>query len=156
MASGAFRIDGTDDFQKVADALKEAESKELTNATRKAMREVVKPVGQRIVERGAAEMPQSGGLADHVLGNAKVGAAFGLRSKVANVKIVLRNKDVQLGALDKGRLRHPLFGLKGHWFLQDVPASAFTKEFEEVAPMVRAELLAAANQVIEKAARSSK
>lgn len=155
MAGEAFRIEGTDDFQKVADVLKEVDSKELTNATRKAMREVLKPVSQRIVERGSEQMPHRGGLADHVRSGAKVGALFGIKSKVANVKIVLRNKGVGLAPLDKGKARHPLFGLKRHWFLQEVPEGAFTKGFTEAAPLVRAELLKAANEVIDKAARVS-
>ena len=61
MAEG-LRIEGTEEWRRCAVDLKAAADKDLLKAVRKAIRDLAKPVGRFVLERGAESMPASGGL----------------------------------------------------------------------------------------------
>lgn len=54
---------------------------------------------------------------------------------------------IDVAALDRGRLRHPLFGRRRHWYTQSIPPGWFTKPIEAKADKFRDELLAAVDAV---------
>jgi hypothetical protein len=60
-------------------------------------------------------------------------------------------KSINLSALDRGRLRHPLYGNKNFWYTQRVPEEWFTRPMEESADKFNSELSKAAETVIKKA-----
>jgi hypothetical protein len=124
------RIEGTDDLQKVADALKEAGDKDLVNRFRKRLRDAGKPIGLRVLNRGADEMPQRGGLSNHIKAVGKVSVNSALQGRVASISVVLRTKGTDLRSINRGELRHPVFGNREVWVGQPVPVGAWTRAFE--------------------------
>lgn len=97
--------------------LKRDFSKRLNAAARPAMREVV--------EEGAEQMPHRGGLSALVASQGTVT----LSRAGWGISAILSNKRTQLGRLNAGKLRHPLFGNTKHWYGQTVPEGAFTDAF---------------------------
>lgn len=56
---------------------------------------------------------------------------------------------MDLRSLDQGRLRHPLFGNRGHWYQQKVPKGWWTKSLNRAADRkVRKEMVAALERVL--------
>lgn len=154
------RIEGTDDLQRVADALKEAGDKDLQKQISGALRGEAKPLGLRVLRRGAEEMPHRGGLSERVAGGS-IGVSSALRGRVASVSVILRNKGVDLKAMDAGILRHPVFGRADRtrkdwaWTRQSVPAGAFRRAFEAEAAEVREKAVKAAQGVLDDVARKA-
>lgn len=147
------RIQGTEDLQKVADALKEAADKDLQREVSAAIRGEAKPLGIRVLRRGAQDMPHSGGLADRVSGMGRVGVSASLRGRVASVRVLLRNKGVDLRSMDAGVVRHPVYGNRQAWVRQSVPVGAFTQAFEAEAKAVADAASKAAQKVVADVAR---
>lgn len=58
---------------------------------------------------------------------------------------------VDLASLDKGRLRHPLYGNRGHWYVQAVKPGFWTDAMEgEATDTVRAAAIQAIDDVVAK------
>lgn len=148
------RIKGTEDLQRVADALKQAADKDLQRATSAALRVEAKPLGLRVLRAGAEEMPRRGGLADRVGSLGSVGVSSALRGRSASVSVLLRNKGVDLKSMDAGFVRHRVFG-RGPWVRQRVPAGAFRRAFEAEAAEVREKAVKAAQGVLDDVARKA-
>jgi hypothetical protein len=58
-----------------------------------------------------------------------------------------KGKGVDLNALDRGRLRHPLFGNRRHWYGQTVPVGWFARPMEANADNVQRELRQAVREI---------
>ena len=152
------RVEGTDDLQRVADALKDAGEKDLVKAVSGALRGEAKPLGERVLRRGAGEMPARGGLRARVEGLGKVGVSSSLRGRIASDSVILRNKGVDLKAMDAGFVRHPVFARGDRdrvWVRQSVPAGAFSKAFEAEAREVQQAAVKAAQGVLDDVARKA-
>jgi hypothetical protein len=90
---------------------------------------------------GASRLPQRGGLAARVAGaRFSVRATAGRNPRVRITATEAGRGKVNLASLDRGRLRHPLFGDRGHWFSQAVPPQWFSGPIAARADAVRAEL----------------
>jgi hypothetical protein len=149
----SLRIEGTDDLQRVADALKQAGDKDLQRATSAAIRGEARPLGLRVLRRGADSMPHRGGFAARVAGGS-AGVSSALRGRVASVSVILRNKGADLKSLDAGILRHKVFG-RDVWVRQSVVPGAFRRAFEEEAAAVRERVTKAAQGVLDDVARKA-
>lgn len=155
------RIKGTDELQKVADALKEAGDKDLQKRVSKAMREVAKPLGDKVLREGAAELPRRGGLSDYVASKGKIGISNSLRGRSASVTLKLHNKGVRFGAMNQGRLRHPVYGRpllsrkEWGWSTQSVRPGMFTRPFDAAAPEAAQEVTQAAQAALNDVARKA-
>lgn len=154
------RTEGTDDLQKIADELREAGDKKLARKVGAAIRKAAKPAGQTALRAGAYDMPGRGGLRSKLL-ESKIGVSAWLRSQRALVEVKLRNP-VDLRALDRGILRHPVFAdpektrKQWTWVRQEVREGAFSGPFERQADKVRGEALEAAQDVLDEVAEAVK
>lgn len=148
------------DFEKIAKALKAAGDKGLQKEVSKAIREEARPLGRRVLEEGADELPESGGLADRVRDLGRVGVSASLAGRVASVRIILRNKGAGLGVIDRGIIRHPVYPRFGvpreewTWTEQPVRAGAFSRPFRRQVGPVRKAALKGAKKALSDAARS--
>lgn len=149
------RIEGTDDLQRIADALKEAGEKELSNRVIKDMRNAAKPIGVRVLQRGAEEMPHTGGLSARIAALGSVGVNSALKGRVATVSVVLRTKGAALPKLNQGNLRHPVFGNREVWVGQPVPPGAWTRAFKAEQAEATAAVLKAAQGVLDDVGRKA-
>lgn len=148
----AIRTEGADDLQRLAEALKAAGDKDLQKQVSKSIREEAKPLGQRVLRRGAEDLPQRGGLADRVQALGRVGVSSSLRGRVASVQVLLRNKGADLKSMDAGIVRHRVFG-SDRWVAQSIRAGAFSRAFDTEAGEARKAALKGAQKALDDAAR---
>lgn len=140
----AVRVEGTEQFQAAAQALNDAGDREIRKAVYAAFRRAGKPLGERIVAEGSAQMPRRGGLSARIA-QAKVAQSNATTGRNPSVVLKLRTAQrYNLTAMDAGVLRHPVFDRPNklrRWVQQRVPARAFSTVFEAGADDVRAQLL---------------
>lgn len=97
-----------------------------------------RPLKTAAATSAATRLPRAGGL------NTRVAASrFTTRTRStprsAGVTIVA-SKDLDLRSLDRGRVRHPVFGNRSAWVNQQVTPGWFTGAMKAGTPIVRAEI----------------
>jgi len=145
-------------LEAAAFRLRRAGQEDLARQLTAAMRRGVDPVPGRIRDGLRPHLPDryAAALADVDIktitraGSATTDAVVSVYAKAAGKARRLKN-------LDEGRLTHPLFGNREHWYTQvgvtqGVVPGWFTGPAEEAAPRVRAELEKALEDVADKAA----
>lgn len=140
------------DLDKIADALREASDKTLTNNVRASLRTVARPLGEEVIHEGSEKMPKRGGLAERVRSQGKAGLSTALVAKSTKVTLLLNNKGVQMRSLDAGLLRHKVFG-QNVWVRQSVPEGAFTEAFKKRMEHARIAALHAAESTLNEVGR---
>lgn len=151
----ALRLEGTDDLQRIADALAETGDKALINRVRKGLRDAGKPIGLRVLDRGADEMPHRKGLSDRIKETGRVSVNSALNGRVANISVVLRTQGADLRAMNRGNLRHPVFGNRAVWTWQPVPSGSWSRAFEAERGEATAAVLKAAQDALDDVARKA-
>lgn len=113
------------DYQRMAAKLKAAD-KTLKRHVTAGIRAVAKPAGEAVIREGSEAMPSRGGLRAYLQGGGRVS----LRMRGEGAELALGNRQgIKLGPLDRGELRHPVFGRKV-WVGQRVPDDTYTKVIE--------------------------
>lgn len=144
------RVEGADDFQRVARELREVGDVELRRELYRGIERAVKPLKEAARDAARQRLPHRGGLAEKV---AKSKFSTRRRSgRDPGIKIVAKDP-IDLASIDRGRLRHPVFGNRRVWVNQSVPAGWFTDAMEKGAADVRRELLEVLGDVEKKLAR---
>lgn len=151
----ALRLEGTDDLQRIADALAEAGDKALINRVRKGLRDAGKPIGLRVLDRGADEMPARKGLRAHIKEVGRVSVNSALKGRVANISVVLRTQGADIKKMNMGSLRHPVFGNRDVWVGQPVPSGSWSRAFEAERTEATAAVLKAAQDALDDVARKA-
>ena len=126
------------EFQKAAAQLEQLGDRKLVLSMRRDLRALGKPVGDRVLEAIAAEMPKRGGLAARIRAQGRVSVLVNLRT---GVRIQLANRGgMYMGQFEGGTIRHPVYGHTKTWVAQFVPsgvgAEAFAKEADGLAAAV--------------------
>ena len=127
-----------EEFRKAGARLAEFGDRKLVLEVRRDLRTLGKPIGEKVLEAIAAEMPKGGGLAERVRSQGRVSVLINLRS---GVRIQLANRGgMYMGAFESGTIRHPVYGNRKAWVSQQVPggkgAEAFAKEADGLAAAV--------------------
>jgi hypothetical protein len=138
---------GANKLSDLGKALRAAGAKDLRKELLAAMQRTAKPLKAAGRRAAAERLPHSGGLADRVA-SGKFTARTSTSAKSAGVRIVAK-AGMDLPAMDRGRLRHPVYGT-GAWVSQNIQPGWFSGALEEQAPAVRVELLAAIDEVAQK------
>lgn len=145
-------ITGADKFAKVAKALKQAGDKELQKELYSALNRATKPMRAEAKKSAEQRLPHAGGLNKRV-----ARARMSTRRKTGKnpgVKIVATGMS-QLAMMDKGRVRHPVWGNRGRWVNQPIPQAEgwFTEPMQEGKPIAQREIIKTLNAVARKLAR---
>ncbi len=132
-----FRVTGAEDLEAVAKRLKQAGSGELRKELLRGIRQTNKPTIADIRASARDRLPHGGGLAD-IVARSSIGTRTRLSGKNVGVEIKgtsgrLRN----LRNLNAGRLRHPLFGNRKHYYEQPVEPGFFDDPIEKRADEIR-------------------
>lgn len=127
-----------EEFRKAGARLAEFGDRKLVLEVRRDLRTLGKPIGEKVLEAIAAEMPKRGGLAARIRAQGRVSVLVNLRS---GVRIQLANKGgMYMGQFEGGTIRHPVNGNRKTWVAQFVPsgvgAEAFAKEADGLAAAV--------------------
>lgn len=102
------KVDASD-YARLAGKLKDAD-KAIAKQVRAELADAAKPFGEEVIRDGSDSMPRRGGLRELL----QQGGRVSLRTRSDGVYVALQNRDgVQLGALNKGSLRHPVFARAG-------------------------------------------
>ena len=131
-------IKGAEDLEKLARALKQVGDGALRRELLRTIRSATKPIVQAVKDSARETLPSSGGFAA-LIAKSRVSSLTRLSGKQVGVRIKATNQR-NIRALNSGRLRHPLFGNKDHWYTQTVPAGWFTKPIEAMADGIRVEV----------------
>lgn len=148
------RVDGANQLVQISRALKTADpliKRELAAGIREATAPIKKEAEAELV----AVLPSRGGAAADISADTKVvtqrlagRAGPGIRLRARSRRNVRR--------IDRGRLRHPLFGNKGHWFTTNVRPGWFSRPVLDAGDDLRKELSSRLDKVAQMIARSSR
>ena len=116
----------TSEYKAFAQKLKGAD-KAVARSLRKRLREAGKPLAQGVIEDGPEGLPSGGGLADWL--RQSKGAISMTQTKL-QIRLARGGKH-DLNAINRGRLRHPLYGNRRVWVEQSVEAGTYDKAFEK-------------------------
>lgn len=131
---GALDVDVAD-YKAFSARLKGAE-KPVKASLRKRMREAAKPLAEAVAKDGPDGLPSRGGLAD-TLRQARPGLQMTqtrMAIKLTGLKGLRTGKTSDLGAINRGRLRHPVYarpGRKAGWVNQLVEPGTYDKAIEK-------------------------
>ena len=138
-------IKGGDELYAVAKRLRGAD-KVIRKELLQGIRTAAKPITAAVKASALSQLPQRGGLAA-LIGRSSVRVQTKTAARTAGVRIVATNPKNIYG-MDKGRLRHPVFGDRGTWVEQSIPAGWFTDPIEKAADGLRLQVA----EAIERAA----
>jgi hypothetical protein len=140
-------ITGADQIAAVSNRLKEAgnKGKRLEKELRAAVAKEAKPIGRYIAVSAGSNLPNRGGLG-YTVGGANISVNVNIR----RVRVSLKAKGYDLAAMDRGRLRHPVFGNRRIWETQQVKPKLFTTPFKESAPQVRVQIMKAMDDIAKR------
>lgn len=100
-----------------------------------AIRDATELLPEELVASALNTLPQRGGLAARVA-TSKITRSTRLSARRAGVTIKAEHKD-HINSMDKGHVRHPLFGDRKHWYTEAVKPGWWTRPIEASGPRSR-------------------
>ena len=138
-------IRGAEDLAKAAKQIKEMGDKTLRRELTRAIREASKPAQAAIRASALEELPKRGGLAAKVA-SSRVTTKIRTSARTAGVRIQATNLH-DIAAMNRGRLRHPVFGNKNVWVNQKIKPGWFTDPANATRPVAQQRVRAAMERV---------
>ena len=121
---GALEVD-VSDYKAFYERLKAAD-RSVQSSVRRRLAQVGKPLAEAIVRDGPEGLPEGGGLTQWL--RAAKGSVSVTKTRLTIQ--VSKGRKSDLGALNRGMLRHPVYGNRRRWALQGVAAGTYDKAFE--------------------------
>lgn len=145
---------GAQQYALLARRLRDAADKGLQRELQTALTHATGPARQQVKDELPAYLP--GGYAEDFGPTLRMRTA-GRYGSGAGVRITAkamspRGRERFLGPLEAGTLRHPLFGMRAHWFTQDVHPHFFSQPITDSAPEIRRDLITAMDAIAEQIA----
>lgn len=129
-----FEIRGSEELRRVAAELKDIGDGQLRRDLLRGIRDATKPGIEAVRQSAREKLPKRGGLADRV---ASQGYAVRTSAAGRSAKVSVVGKGMKgLGRIDRGQVRHPVFG-GDTWVTQNVPPGFFTEPLERRVPNIR-------------------
>jgi hypothetical protein len=135
------KVTGADQLHKVYKDIREVGDKELRLALTRAIREATAPTKALIKEQQLAVLPKRGGLNVAVARN-RISNRVRMSMKDPGVQITI-TADYDVGAINRGKVRHPVFARKGKkrtWVTQEVTPGSITGAIDETKVMVQEQI----------------
>jgi hypothetical protein len=131
------------DLQRVSREL-DAAARNLDREIEQALERAARPVIPKMRQSAVGRLPKKGGL------NRKVaGSAFSVHQVHSGSSVGLRISAESFSQIDRGKVRHPVYGHRDRWVLQRVPPNWFTEPAKAAEPAITA----AVNAALERVAR---
>lgn len=147
------RVTGADDLERLGRQLKDIGDKELRRDMLRGIRRATLPIRDDIRDSARQNLPRRGGLNDWVADRSKVSTRTSTSGKNVGVRIVADKKGSDLAAINRGRLRHPVFGNRKVWVTQMVTAGWFDRGAEKSAAPTQRELVQVFDDIAERLER---
>lgn len=148
MTEVAIEGPGPRDLGILGARLKEAGARDLRLELLRGMRKAAEQVKEPIQQSAHDKLPKGGGLAEEVAAQ-KVGIRTSFAASGARVRLVDAGMK-ELDDINRGRLRHPVYGNRKVWKAQEVEPGFFTDPVEEHAPEIRRTIQKAMDDVARK------
>lgn len=133
----SIEINGADDLYRLRQELKKAGATGLWKETLKQFRVLGKVPIAKAKSNARTRLPQAGGLAaDVAKSRFTTKTRTGVRT--AGVRIEAKNARYNARTVNWGRVRHPLFGNRNHWYDQAIPRDWFYDAMMDSRPVFRA------------------
>lgn len=139
------RITGADNLATLAKELKRIGDNDLRKEMLRGIRTATKPMVAAAKESAHDELPKAGGL-NEIVARSKFSTRTRTAGRSPGVRVVAAS-GINVGSIDRGRLRHPVFGNREAWVTQQVKPGWFTDAMNAHADEVRRELMAALERV---------
>lgn len=146
------KVTGTDEFERAAFALRRM-PKDLRTELYRSLNRATKGVRQDVKSGLPRYFPAQ--YATLLSKNLNIRPFVRLRDEArASITVKGRKKGRHVGSLNRGYLRHPLYGHNGFWYNQPVKPGFFTDPMEakadEVRPEIRQAIVETANRLAER------
>lgn len=142
-----FRIEGAGKLATLGKKLKVAGDKELRKGLLREIRGATTPLRAAIKASAMDKLPKHGGV-NAFVASSRITSRTRLTGKSVGVTIVGTKAGHDLGKIDEGLLRHPVFGRrKGKWVDQSVTPGFFTEPIEAAEVIVATGILSAIEAV---------
>jgi hypothetical protein len=137
-------VNGTAEFRELGRKLKAAADKDLPDEIYSTVRDAMTPLQGDIRRSAVAVLPRRGGLGALI---AQSPISIGKRPGGISLK---GSSGHDIAAMDRGRLRHPLFGDRRHWYTQPVAVGWWSKPTERSKSSIQAAVERAMENIKQK------
>jgi len=135
-------VEGGTELREVALRLKAAGDLELWKQLQKTIRVATAPARPAIRAEARNTLPRKGGLNEWVAGSAiRTSVLYGRHT--AGVKVTVSKRGHNARDIDRGQVRHPLFGNREHWYTTQVPPGFASRPLNALRPAVAAACMVA-------------
>lgn len=149
------RVEGADKFGILAKALRQVGDKDLRTELYRGINRAVKPLTESVKVETKNYLPRRYAfeLAKSLKVRARRRAGRDPAIYLVGRAKTPRGKERDLASLNRGRLRHPLYGNRRYWFDQEVSPNWWDDPLLEGADQVREEIVGVLDEVVQKVAK---
>lgn len=140
----SFEVQGGEQLERLAHALKMAGSLDLQRELSKAISAEMKPLQEQVKTHARAILPRRGGL------NRRVAASQFKTVKLRGGVRLQARSSYSLQLLDRGTVRHPVFGNRSRWVTERVRPGWWSDPVKTAAPDAQRKIQAAMDRVAAK------
>ncbi len=139
------KVEGVDKLSRLTKALWKYGEKDLRIELYRGINRAAKPLGQDVRNRLRFYLPDR--YADELYVWMRIRAKRRATGRAAGVRLVATakppkgGKERDLRSLNRGRLRHPLYGNRKYWYNQPVTPGFWDKPLEDNSERIREELI---------------
>lgn len=155
MGDASVRIVGAADLRRCADDLRKASRTDLLKEVLRGIGRAVGPIRKAVRTAAGTHLPS--GYAPVLLKSPlqlKTKSATGRTARVELTATAMgKGEKRDVASLDRGHLRHPLWGRRAHWFDTGVKAGFVSDTVKSELPLVKKEIGAAIDAVVAKLER---
>ena len=154
MAGDEFTIKAVrGDWAKMAKELEKQGRRDLRKTLRKVLTDATKPARREMRDATRAALPKKGGLSKWAGKMPALTIHESGPSVGATIKLGRKGHDFK--ALNRGRVRHPLFGNRDHWYMEGIESGWWDEARKRIEPQVRQSVDEAMHKYIDDVARKA-
>lgn len=133
-------------LRDLARDLREAGRKDLKKAMTREIRDEAKPAIAAVKENARTSLPRAGGLAA-LIARSRFRTSIKTGKNTAGVQIVAKDSH-DIRAINRGKVRHPVWGNRKVWVLQSVEPGWFDEPIEDRADAMREAIARAVDRTL--------
>lgn len=149
--SVSLKVEGADDLAVMAKVLRELGDKELRSELYRGLNRAMKKPKADVRKSATDVLPRRGGLNTRIA-KSKLATKRRTGTRTAGIRLV-GTSGYDIGAVNRGRLRHPVYGNRHIWVTQTVTPGWWSKPLEASAPQIRKELVEVMDDLAHKVAK---
>lgn len=133
------QVYGVGQLEDIGRRLKESGDKGLRRDLLRGINRALKPAKAKVKAAALRELPQGGGL-NRVVASSRIGSRTRTAGRNPAVFLTGKKSGHDLRSIDRGRLRHPVFG-RPPWVNQEVKPGWWSQTLAGEVPTIRREVI---------------